>query len=77
MKEKNKSEDKKLDVGTLGVSIVFLGVAVPYLFPSVGALSLLTTGKVLEYAGYGLLTGIATFAGLDIAKDLLNKNKGE
>ena len=77
MKEKNKSEDKKLDIGTLGVSIVFLGVAVPYLFPSVSALSLLTTAKVLEYVGCGLLTGIATFAGLDIAKDLLNKNKGE
>lgn len=77
MKENNKSEDKKLDVGTLGVSIVFLGVAVPYLFPSVGALSLGVMAKALEGIGLGALTGIATFAGLDIAKDLLNKNKGE
>ena len=64
-------------MGQLGVAIIFTGIAMPYLFPSVGALSLGVMAKALEGIGLGALTGIATFAGLDIVKDLLNKNKGE
>ena len=77
MDDKNKSEDKKIDVGQLGVAIIFTGIAMPYLFPSVSVLSLGAIAKVLEGVGLGALTGISTFVALDVVKDLLNKNKGE